>query len=254
MSAKIQTTTNYDLFEICSFNRDVRKLDNMRSSMTKHGFIPAYPLHCAQGQRGKLVVKAGHHRLETAKQLKIPVHYVVTQDVASVHELEKASRAWSYKDFMLSHARAGSAAHLAIVDFANRTGILLSQATSMLGGESAVSHNMAEKAKDGSIVIGSTEHAELVGSIVIAMKAAGVGFAASSNLVNAISCVVYVPEFESDVFFHRVSTNLHMMIKQSTYMQYLDLVERVYNHGARNKIPLAFMAKELAKKRSAIPS
>lgn len=253
MSAKIQTTTNYDLFEICPFNRDVRKLDNMRSSMSKHGFIPAYPLHCSQGAKGKLIVKAGHHRLETAKQLKLPVFYVVTQDAASVHELEKASRAWSYKDFILSHARAGSAVHVAIIDFAKRTGISLAQATSMLGGESAVSHNLADKAKDGSIAIGNTDHAELVGSIVVSIKMSGVAFAASSNLVSAISCVVHVPEFEIDVFCHRVATNVHMMIKQSTYMQYLDLVERVYNHGSRNKIPLAFMAKELAKKRSAIP-
>lgn len=252
MSDKLQTTTNYEIFEVCHFNRDVRKLDSLKESMSKHGFISAYPLHCTRGEKGRLIVKAGHHRLECAKALKIPVFYVVTQDSASIHELERATRSWTYKDFVLSHARAGSVAHIEIVNYCKRTGISFGQATSMLAGESASSHNMTERGKDATLVLKNSDHAENVAEIVISMKNSGVTFANSMNCVNAICCVLYVAEFEKDVFCHRVASNLNLMVKQATYAQYLDLIERVYNHGARNKIPLAFMAKELARGRNAV--
>ncbi len=252
MSAKIQTTVNYDLFEVCSFNRDVSKLDNMRASMVRHGFIPAYPLHCVQGQKGKLIIKAGHHRFETAKMLKIPVYYVVTQDEASVHELEKASRAWSYKDFVQSHARAGSHAHLEVLDFSRRTGISLAQATSMLGGESASSGNLQSRVKEGTYALKDSSHAEKVGEIVLSVKAAGVAFATNANFVAAISSCCWLDEFKPDVFVYKVANNLHMMIKQSTRMQFLDLIDRVYNHNAKTKIALAFLAKQAAASRNAV--
>jgi len=250
MSAKIQSTASYEIFEVCSFNRDVRKLDSLIESMRKHGFIPAYPLHCRSGKRGKLLVKGGHHRLESAKRLKLPVFYVVTDDDCSVHELEKATRPWSYEDFVLSHARDGSSAHVAIMEFSKRTGISLGQATSMIGGESAVSRNLTAKAREGRLQIKDSSHAESVGKIVVSMKSSGVAFSTHVNLVSAISSVIYVKEFEPDVFCHRVATNMHMMVKQATYSQYLDLVEKIYNFSARSKIPLAFMARELAKKRA----
>jgi hypothetical protein len=252
MAVKIQSTTNYEMFEVCAFNRDVNKLDNIKDSMRQHGFIPAYPLHCKLGDKGKLIVKAGHHRLQSAKQLGLPVFYVVTEDSASVHELEKASRAWSYRDFVESHARAGSASHIAVSDYAERTGISLKQATSMLGGESASSGNLQHKVKDGSFVLKDKSHAELVGAIVVAVKQAGVAWATNANFVSAISSACWLDEFNPDVFIHRVATNLHLMIKQATQSQFLDLIDKVYNHSAKSKIALAFLAKQAAANRNVV--
>ena len=250
MAVKIQSTTNYEMFELCAFNRDVKKLDNIKESMRKHGFIAAYPLHCSVGPRGKLFVKAGHHRLECARQLGIAVYYVVCDDEASVHDLERASRAWTYRDFVESHARAGSVSHTVIDEYSRRTGVSLKQATSMLGGESAASGNLQGRVKDGTYVLKDSFHAEKVGSVVMAVRSVGVAFAANANFVSAISSCCWLSEFNTDVFIHRVATNLHMMIKQSTQSQFLDLIDRVYNHNAKSKIALAFLAKQAAASRN----
>ena len=76
MVQALQSTINYNLFELHDLNRDVEKIDRLKASMMRHGFIKAYPLHVMKNGFGKLKVKAGHHRLTAAKDLGLPVFYV----------------------------------------------------------------------------------------------------------------------------------------------------------------------------------
>lgn len=249
---KLQTTANHDLFVQSEFNRDLRGLDALRKSMKKHGFIAAYPLHCIRGAGGKLVIKAGHHRYAVAKELGIPVFYVVSEDRATIPETEMASHAWTLNDYVKSYARAGSEAHLAITAYAERTGIKFSQAASLLGGECANSSNMTDRVKSGTFQLKEGGHAEKVAEVVIGLREIGVSFATNASLVGAISCVCWLPEFDTKKFLHRSAVNLHLFVKQSTKTQFLDLIERVYNFQAKDRIALAFLAKESAKSRSAV--
>lgn len=254
MVAKIQQTDNYEMFEVSVFNRDVKRIGNLKESMKRNGYIPAYPLHCVRGGRGKLVVKAGHHRLESAKSLGLQVYYIVCEDGASIHELEKATNPWKFKDFILSHARAGSESHILISELHKKSGIAMSQITSMLSGGSANSHNSSDQAKDGNFVVKDIARTESVCDTVSRLRELGVKFATSQGMVGCLSNLTWVDEFEPDIFVHRVSVNLHMMIKQATIDQYLELIDRVYNHGAKMKVPIAFRAKEECRKRNPLKS
>jgi len=250
MVAKIQQTDNYEMFEVSEFNRDVKRIGSLKESMKNNGYIPAYPLHCVRGGRGKLVVKAGHHRLESAKSLGLHVYYIVCDDSASIHELEKATNPWKFKDFILSHARAGSESHILISELHKKSGIGMSQITSMLSGESANSNNATGLARDGNFVIKDIARAKSVCDTVSRLRELGVKFATSQGMVGCLSNLTWVDEFHPEVFIHRVTVNLHMMIKQATTEQYLDLIDRVYNHNAKIRVPIAFRAKEEARKRN----
>jgi hypothetical protein len=251
-SPKIQHTTNYDLFQKNEFNRDVSKVDALLVSMKKHGFIPAYAIHVTRWGGGKLIVKGGHHRLEAAKRLGIAVYYIVCDDEASVVELEQATTPWLFVDYVRSYARAGSAPHIAITEYCERTGISMSQAASMLGGESASSNNMARRAKVGTFQVKDTSHAEAVGEVVVELRKMSVRFASQQCFVSALSSVMWLEEFSASTFLRRVAANLHLMIRQATVAQYLNLIDQVYNHKAQQKIALAFLAREAAKARNAV--
>ncbi len=250
---QVLESKDYGKFQVSQFNRNIRaSTRSLEDSMKKHGFIAAYPIHCRSGAGGKLIIKAGHHRFEVARKLGIPVFYIVVNDSATITDLEQASRPWSVKDYVDSYVRAVSAPHIAVKAFHDRTGISYTQSASMLGGDSASSKNGTRRLKDGTFRIKDATHAETVGEITDQLKAVGVSFATNENLVSAICSFVWVKAFDPKVFIHRVATNLSMFYKCATLVQYQDMLERVYNHGARHKIAIAFLAREHARSRSAV--
>ena len=66
---QLAVTNNSGKFELCSFNRDLDKTQRIEESMKKHGYIPAYPIHCVKNGTGKFKIKAGHHRFYVARKL-----------------------------------------------------------------------------------------------------------------------------------------------------------------------------------------
>jgi len=249
---KLQSTSNYDLFVPSEFNRDLRSLKALKESMKKHGYIAAHPLHCIKGPGGKLIIKAGHHRFETAKSLGIPIWYVVCDDQSEIPELEGTLREWSFKDYITSYARAGSADHLAIIEYTQRTGISHRQAASLLSGECATSGNVAKKVKRGGYSLKPNSHSEKLATIVTGLRDIGVPFYNNSNFVSALSSVSWLNEFDQKTFLHRSAGNLHLFVKQSTRDQFLELIDRVYNFQAKHRIALSFLAKEAARKRCVV--
>lgn len=217
-AAKLQSTNNYELFVQSEFNRDLRPggVESLKKSMKENGYIPAYPIHCVRGEGAKLTIKAGHHRFEAAKSLGIAVYYVISDDLAAIHNLERVANAWSIKDYIKSHARAGSESHLAILEYSGRTGISLGQCASLLAGECACSGNVVDKVKNGTYELKPNKHAEDVALLVCGLRDIGVKFYANAQLVAALSTVSFLDEFDCKVFLHRAATNLNLLIKQKT--------------------------------------
>jgi hypothetical protein len=128
MKDRLQSTKNYDLFELHDLNRDVERIEKLKTSMRRHGFINAYPMHVMKNGSGKLKVKAGHHRLSAAKDLGIPVYYVVSDDNASIQELENATNPWTMKDYLTSYVRQGRPEYIEVYKYVEETGISLTPA------------------------------------------------------------------------------------------------------------------------------
>lgn len=246
---KLQHTTNYDLFEVSAFNRDLHNLTVITASMKKHGFIPVYALHCVKAESGKLAIKAGHHRLEAARKLGIGVYYIVCEDSASIAELEKATNKWTTGDFLISHVRSGSASHIALKEFVDRTGISITQACSLFSGESASSNNQSGCLKDGTFQIKDTKRAEAIASVILRLKSIGIDFATQRNLVAAICSFMWLEQFNADVLIQKAANNLNLFKKCTTVIQYQEMIDYLYNYGAKQKMALAFLAREHARKR-----
>jgi len=253
MSVKLQATKNYDLFETCEFNRSVLKKDELKKSMKKHGYIPAYPLHVYRNGNGKLKIKAGHHRFDTAKELGISVYYTICDDNATIFDLEKGTNPWTIHDYLDAYVRLEIPSYLAIKEFRDATGINIGQSISLLAGDSASSNNHANQFKCGTYQIGNRINADRVACIVLKCRDMKLPYATHSCFVSALSILMLVDQFDDYQFLNRLETNLFMaQRKQSTVMQYLELIEQVYNFRAHCKIALAFLAKEAAQKRSAV--
>jgi hypothetical protein len=253
MSINIQTTKNYDLFELCAFNRDVTKTKTLESSMVEHGWIEAYPMHVIK-EKGKLKIKAGHHRFTVAQKLGIPVIYVVCNDTASIHQLEDAGPGkWSLSDYLNSFVRIGKVDYIVIKEFTERTGISLSLCISMFAGECTSGSNFNTRFKAGTFAISENAYAEKVADIINILKHCGVAFAGDRSMVVAISRIVKAGHADLKRLKNKIASHTHMIEKCANVDQYMDILEAVYNRNIKGaKTPLAMQTNQTIKETAAV--
>lgn len=255
MAEAIMSTKNYDLFEPHYMNRDVKprtiRFKKLVSSMEKHGFLSAYPLHCVKNGSAKLLVKAGHNRLEAAKHLGIPVKYVVSKDDAHIHDLEEGGPGrWKNENYLESFAKMGIESYLEVQEYMEKTGIGFVNAISMFHGNHAGASNFAKDGtfKSGKFEIKERKHPRVVADVVLHLKQIGIDWAANSSFVNAISKSVAIPEFDVEHFKQKASTFKQYIEKQKSISAYLQLIELIYNFKVNKKgrLNVAFRAQEIS--------
>ena len=251
MNARLESTTNYDLFEMHECNRPLHEDPVLLESMREHGFMPSSPIHCKPNGDGTLKVIRGHHRLHYAKRLKIPVYYVIDQTDTDVFDLEGSSQQkWSAPDFAVARSRAGDKACAFLLKFMNEHGLTIGAAASLVGGETAGSPNKMKQVKAGTFKVGDMKHANQVVAVTDLCREAGITFTTSSAFVKAISMALRIPEFDAKLFCHRVRLHAPRLNKRGRVDEYLDEIEALYNYGTRsNRLPVRFRAEELSKER-----
>jgi hypothetical protein len=251
MIPKLMSTNDYARFELCPFNRSVAKTNSLRESMKQHGFIPAYPIHCeAKGSR--LLIKAGHHRFEVARGLGIPVFYVVSDDTATIHELERATNRWTVNDYLESHVGAGYEDYARLKLYHERTGIPLGMCVSMLSGESASSCNKLQDFKDGNFRISGEDHANQVSRIVVYCKSLDVQV--NQNFIAAISRCLRVEEFSGEAFLVKIERHKDAVKKCRTVKEQMQHFEEIYNYKSlhQHRLSLCFLADKVMQSRSCL--
>ena len=251
MKIKLQRTNNYELFEMHECNRDLHDNQVLKESMRQHGFMPSSPLHCKRNGNGTLKVIRGHHRLYCAKELKIPVYYIIDESNCDIFSLEGGSgQNWSVVDFATARAKDGDKNCASLIAFKKKHGLPIGAAASLVGGESAGSQNKNSQVKEGTFHSGDMKHANAVVRITDFCRDAGMAFATSFGFVSAISSALYVPEFDGEKFLAHAALYPRMMSRRARTVDYMQEVEMLYNYGARGKrLPLAICAREIGAER-----
>jgi hypothetical protein len=254
-------TDDYELFELHPQNRDIHpgNFERITKSMKKIGFSPHEAIGVVPGDNGKFVIIRGHHRFMAAMGLGIPIWYIFAEDYGlTLPEGEKYKKPWDLRDWLLTYVRIAAktdnfaeedAAYLQIYKYKEETGIPLGLTVSLLAGNSAGSTNKIEAFKDGRFRLGPQKHADDVKRIVMQLKYQKIVFAAQSYFVQALSKALMLDEFSTSQFMQKASSYKFLLEKQPNVDSYLDMIEKVYNWKSRNKVPIAFLAREQAKMR-----
>lgn len=252
MSAKLQKTKNYDMFELHECNRPESFNPHLAESMKEHGFMPSGAIHVKENGNGKLKIIRGHHRFREAQRQKLPVYYIQDDTHTDIFDLEGSSRGrWSMRDFAEARARAGDENYIKLLEFQKKHQIALMACASLLGGESAQSGNQGHKVKDGTFKVRRTGHAETVVWVIDNCREVGIDFSRQRGFVNAVSSACRVPEFDEKKFVSRIRKHPRLMDKRSTTDEYIEEIEEAYNHGAKTekRIPLKLRVREVMRSR-----
>jgi hypothetical protein len=240
MGPKLQVTKDYSLFEMHEFNRPMADDGVLEDSMKNFGFMPSCAIHCVRGLDGKLRIVRGHRRFDKAKRLGLPVWYIVDETNKDIFYLEGVRSQWSANDFACARAVAGDKDCDKLIEFRDKHHLPLATAAALVGGQSATSNNKVKNVKSGAFRIGDMKHANQVVRITDRCRELNIPFATAGAFVSAISLSLRIPEFDDDLFIHRIDLNGSQIRKRGTVTEYLDEIEALYNYGAKkNRLPVA---------------
>jgi hypothetical protein len=248
--AKIEQTTNYGLF---TYHENQQPMSPVRvrrviESMRSTGFWPSKPIGVYRSA-GKLVIIDGHHRFEAAKTLGLPIIFV-EEPKSHEHLIGVANSivgTWKNESFAKLYASRGNRDYEDLLFYVER-GIPLKQASSLLCGESAHSGNSGQRVRHGTFKIKTDKYINAVLCIIDTVKEVAPEITKRAY-IDALSLLLFLPEFDQDVLIKRIQAHPTGIVRCADKSQALEALEEVYNFRAREKTPLAFLAKDAARKR-----
>ena len=239
----IYTTKNYSLFVQDDCNRDVKNHPRLRESMTQHGWLPEHPMVVIADANGKYRIKDGGHRLTIAKELGLPVFYVVSENTEmSVAMINNAQRTWSLDDYVGSYVRQGNEQYKRLAQFATAQNLNVGIAANLLGGNGGAT----DKVKSGQFAVKSEGHAHNV-IMVVECAAKVVNWARQSKFICAVSMILKYSRADVKVLCAKIHSHGGMMIPQTTSERFIEMLETIYNYRNQNPVALALTVKQQLK-------
>ena len=245
----ITITKDYDLFHLIDKNRriDIKKHKGLYRSLQKNGYYNFYPIICLRGG-GKLYIQDGQHRLAIARELKIPVSYLVTKFEIDIPAVNAVPVKWSYLDYVEAWISAGKGEYQKGLDFYNRHSMSITKAFTLLSGRVNFA-GFKDTFISGGFKIKSYEMAERVAGMH------DVFYSLSKHMqgqrfVEALQAVAMVKGFEPNRLMQNVVKCREKIIPYSTRDAFLDMLQDIYNFRKRALFPLKIQAIQAGKARN----
>lgn len=251
----VNISTEYSKFKLSIENRDINLKKNrakkLRESLKSNGWIPSFPM-TVRNNGGKLTILDGQHRFSIARELGMPVKYVIIDQDFDISEINNTQDTWKLTDYLSRWQKDGREAYIEIEEFMRiHQNITLSMAISLLGGNNHANTALRNKYKEGDFRITAKTRgkayqiANAFESIIEVNKDAK-----HNNLLKALYKCFHVDSFDSSRLIEQCEKNPTMIQPYSRTEDWLDLVQEIYNHGKKsNRIPLRFQAEEAMKEK-----
>jgi len=240
-------TWDYDRFLLGEKNRvETIRAELLRESFDLHGHLKRHPIGVKALADGRLEIVSGHHRFCIAREMALPIWFVIDNTEVSTYHEEATSKAWSAPGFSGAYERGGSEDYHKLEAFVAKHGCGFKVASYLLGGVGGMVNDTVRKEE---FVVTDEAFANQVGELLYACKSAAVlavkhpknaKFATGIEFVRALVALARNPKFRPSRFLEKVSTHHHLMVKQPDGDYYLKLLNKIYNNYSKehNKVNL----------------
>lgn len=252
MNVEYRESNKYNDFKLHPLNRDLNthKLKKLIASMRKHGYIKAYPLN-VYVENDYYFIKDGHHRFIAAKTLGSHFWFAICDDTSTIQEINDPVSIWTSGNYFNSFLNAGNEEYAFVRRFMDETGYSLSVTVPLLANQTGTSfNNFRDKISTGKYKVAlNTTYAGTIAYMTNFLKKLGVSFYNTNFFVSALSKVACVTNFDCEIFMKYAKKNKAQLKEQRSIEEYINMIERIYNAGNPNQIPLAFLTKQAMKNR-----
>jgi hypothetical protein len=228
---------------------DVKHVRALMESMDLFGFLPSKPVQVYQSGKNFVIID-GHHRYIAAKNLSIPVAYVVEprSHSGSMSKVNGLQKTWQLKDYLAQYVKRGASDYLELNEY-HKLGFSIQQAAKMLMGlaSSGYGGGRASTAlRDGTFKIVERQRIEAIASFLRQEADENPAYR-TTNFITAFELCLRVEHFNHEQLTRKLATNPRAIARTATVDQMLDQFEEVYNYHQQIKTPLAFEARQKKK-------
>lgn len=246
----IEKTKRYELFTLGEIQRKMhdRHIQALKKSMKKYGFLESKPITVYED--GVLLhIIDGHHRFSAAKELGIPVVYLVVKksEKDSLMDQGKLMIKWSFADFCKAWADAGKGNYIDLMAYSSLIPIRI--AANLLANNAANAGNVSGRIENGTFAIKSTAIIDRLLSLIADVGESNKVVTSRAFIASFAKCM-QVKEFSADQLQRRIIANPMSLIKTANEAQMLDQLEEIYNFKSAKKIPLAHLVREAMAEKS----
>lgn len=229
---KVLSTTDYSKFAYIRGNRPTeRRVFKVMRAIKRRNQLADYPI-LVTPYEGKLGIADGQARFESAKRLKLPIFYIVSEkiSIADVSAANRIQTPWSPRDYVHSFAEQGKKDYIKLRAFIQEFHLPVTTSASLLGGKQ--SGGGVESLRTGNFKVVNETHAYKVAHVIVTLKKI-VPFATDRPLAVAIMHLFHLKGFDPERLIHKIETQSSKLVKCASMMQYVELLEDIYNFRAR---------------------
>lgn len=255
MSYKLQTTKDYSIFCTSHDNRPIdsedrkRSLSRTRKSMIENGYLPCFPLMVKKNETGKYEILDGQGRFSIAKELDLPVYYVVVDNFeGSVADLQ-TGKPWSNQNFVDHYAANGDRNYQILKQWCKENHLPIMIGGSLLFGQGAASGNVCNYLKSGTFEVRDINFSNRVARIYNSIREV-YQHAFKSSFLHALSFVVRIDGFNDDRLIKKMKGWKCLHENCATANQFIEFIEKIYNYHQEDKLPIRFEAEKIIKSRN----
>jgi hypothetical protein len=231
---KIHTTTNYAQFKQLTGNRSINKSHKARlmESMRKNYRFTVITVN----ERNEVI--DGQHRLACAKELGLPVHYVVCEGygLSDVQQLNANLKRWITDDYLDGYCEMENEHYLFYRAFKKSFRLGHNECMRLLSGNQ--SHKF-DAFRSGEFTVVDGAKAMDYAKKIVSLEELYPG-ARRRAFVFAMIDMLDHPQFDYDRFRSKLERQRAKMYDCSSVDQYKDLIETIYNFYTSDKVNLRF--------------
>lgn len=224
-------------------------------SMKAEGYRLEEPITAYANEDGTYTIIDGHNRLIAAQSLGIPVAYIAYRRNGQAEwtpvRHSNGGRMWSVREIATAYAQNGNEHYAELLEYCDRTGIGIMEASSMLYGHAANTTGAIKVVKAGTFVVRDRIHADIVAGMV-ATCAQFVHWANDSRLVAALSACLFVDGFSPVQMRDKIAKYPEFLEKQKSRDDFIELLDKIYNRSAKTRLELVFGVRNAMRERNII--
>jgi len=247
----IRETSVYACFTYNSEQRPINAahVKDLMSSMETFGFLSSKPVQTYQDGK-KFIIIDGHHRYIAAKNLQIPVLYVVEPKThqAAIANVNRLQRQWNVKNFVEMYAKRGLPDYVELLEYA-KLGFPIKAAALMLLNQSALTGGAgsARVVYDGTFKVVNRQKIEIIAQFLRDHGHENKAYL-NHNFISGFEVCLRLKDFDHGQLTRKLAANPRMLARTASIDQTLDQIEEIYNYHQSIKVPLAFNARQVKKR------
>lgn len=230
----IKKETNYKKFKFYGENRDIQgsHLKNLAKSLQEKNLLKYNPIMVDS----KMRIIDGQHRFHVAKELGIPIYYVVVPDALKndIVLLNSNLRNWRADDYLKYYCSQKLPDYMIIQDFVDKYGFSATMALNILSLPLKSGGSLYKKFKSGTFKVSDIVLARKLANDIINLKPYTVDHS-WRNREFAIAVSKFSETFPIEVLIKKLKQSGVKITTARRYVDYLRQFEHILNFAKKKE-------------------